>query len=265
MVDALPATPGFDTDELLAARYYLDAAPIPEDLRARLADPARVAGLEQRRAKQQADDWACLGRYREANRLVTDPPLCVLLGDSLSENWVIADPMLADAGIVGRGIGGQTTPQILLRFIADAAALRPRVVHLLAGTNDIAGNSGPTTLGEFQSHFTAMVDLAEHHGIAVIIGLLPPFTRFAWAPAIDPAPWVIKINAWLRETAAARGHVIADYHAALSGGGGMQDATIAPDGVHPSRKGYAIMRPVLDAALDRAAPALERSGTRIGA
>ncbi|MHC2241215.1 GDSL-type esterase/lipase family protein [Bradyrhizobium elkanii] len=214
-------------------------------------------GMVENLDGETSGDWPNLGRYRESNAAITAPPRAVFIGDSLTEAWPQVDPELFSNGIVGRGIAGQTTPQMLLRFMADVVALRPRVVHILCGCNDIAGNTGPTTFRDYQNNVLAMLTLADAHGLRVILGNYADYDQFAWAPDVDPKPWIRRMNAWIEDTARIRGCIFADYRAALGELDDARKATIMPDGVHPNAAGYAMMRPVALRALDRA---LEQAG-----
>lgn len=209
------------------------------------------------------NDWAWLCRYRAENGGIDPamPPRVVFIGDSITEGWVGADPGLFAQGFLGRGISGQASPQLLARFWQDVVALHPRVVHIMAGTNDIAGNLGPTTPGAYQNAVRAMVDIAQANGIVVIIGSILPTARFDWAPQHQPAPWVARLNGWLKEFAASKGLVYADYHAALAGPGGELRTEYGPDGVHPNAAGYAVMRPIAERAIAEA----ERMAGRVSA
>ena len=202
----------------------------------------------------QANDWAFLCRYKQENRQLTAGarPRVVLLGDSITENWKPRDPELFVDGVVDRGIGGQTTPQMLLRFSQDVIALRPRVVHILAGTNDIAGNTGPTSDAQFQDNIRAMVDLARGHGIKVILGSIPPAAAFAWRPDLRPAARILAWNDWLRTYARAEGLIFVDYHAALTDVAGGMLPEFGTDGVHPSLAGYQSMGALFERALVKA-------------
>ena len=209
-------------------------------------------------------DWAWQCRFRAINALVDPqhPPRAVFIGDSITENWRIQDPDLFAHGNLARGISGQTSPQVLVRFYQDVVALHPRVVHIMVGTNDIAGNTGPTSPQAYQNAVRAMVDLARANHIAVILGSIPPSLQFGWQPAVSPGPWVAQLNAWLKDYAAAQGLVYADYHAALAGPAGELPAEFGPDGVHPNAAGYAVMRGVAERALaeaDKRARKLHRS------
>ena len=203
-------------------------------------------------ASSGAQDWPNLGHYRDSNAAITAPPRAVFIGDSLTEAWPHVDPELFSNGIVGRGIGGQTSPQILLRFMADVVALGPRVVHILCGCNDIAGNTGPTTFGDYQNNVLAMLTLADAHGLRVILGNYADYDQFAWAPDVDARPWIRRMNGWIEDIARTRGHVLADYRTAFGAMDDARKAAIMPDGVHPNVAGYALMRPVALRALDQA-------------
>lgn len=204
----------------------------------------------------QANDWAYLCRYRDENRAtLREPrPRVVLLGDSITENWKARDPKLFAAGIVDRGIGGQTAPQMLLRFYQDVIALRPRVVHIMAGTNDIAGNTGATRDTQYRDTIRAMVDLARGHGIKVILASILPARAFPQRPDLRPAARIRAWNAWLRDYARANGLVFVDYHAALTDAEGGLRPELTSDGVHPTRAGYVPM----DALFLRALAEAER-------
>jgi lysophospholipase L1-like esterase len=193
-------------------------------------------------------DWANLCRFSSANAAVRasgERPTLVFMGDSITENWLLGDPALFDAANVNRGIGGQTTPQMLLRFRADVVALQPRAVHIMAGTNDVAGNTGPMTLQDVKNNLMSMAELAQAQGITVLLGSIPPAAAFDWRPGLDPRPVYNELNTWLREYAAANQHIYVDYHTALADANGALRSDYGNDGVHPNRAGYAAMRAVL--------------------
>src|SRR5690606_23327793 len=179
-------------------------------------------------------------RYQAANAALADGPApsVVFMGDSITEGWVDGDPALFADGVVGRGIGGQTSPQMLVRFRQDVVALKPRVVHIMAGTNDIAGNTGPAQIRDFQNNVLAMLDIARANDIAVVLAGIPRSRRLYWRE-LDPRPLIRELNAWLRDTAAERGLVFVDYGAALADNDGGLRADLGNDGVHPNRAGYA--------------------------
>ncbi len=200
-----------------------------------------------------ANDYSMHCRYRRANEADKAKGAIdvVMLGDSITEGWSGGDPSLFRPGVVNRGIGGQTSEQMVLRFRSDVVDLRPRVVHIMAGTNDIAGNTGPNELVQYQNNIAAMIDLAKANGIKVILGSVPPSNRMPWKPELRPASWVARMNDWLRAYASERGVDYVDYHAVLAGSAGELDPKYGSDGVHPDANGYAKMRPLIDAAIRR--------------
>lgn len=220
----------------------------PQDFE-RLTRNPQFAEYEKLNRERGASDWAGLCRYAAANRaLAGERPQVVLMGDSITENWLMADPGFFGSRIVNRGIGGQTSAQMLLRFRADVIALRPAIVHILAGTNDVAGNNGPTSPENFQNNIMSMVDLAKAHGIRVVLGAIPPADRFTWRPGMQPAPVIRSLNQWLRDYAARNGHDFIDYHTPLAGARQELRAEFGNDGVHPNSAGYRIMRQLAEAA-----------------
>ena len=216
--------------------------------------PAPVAGQFALDDAVLKSDWAWLCRYRADNALVNraHPPQVVFIGDSITESWLTADPDFFAHGNLDRGISGQTSPQLLVRFYQDVVALRPMVVHIMVGTNDIAGNTGPTTPEAYQNAVRAMVDIAKANHIAVILGAIPPTVTFGWQPAVLPGPWVARLNRWLKDYAHEQHIVFADYHSALAGPAGELPAEFGPDGVHPNAAGYAVMRGVATRAIAEA-------------
>lgn len=197
-----------------------------------------------------AVDWAGLCRFHDANTAAAGTSSrVVFIGDSITENWLLADPGFFAGGVVNRGIGAQTSAQVLVRFRADVIGLRPATVHILVGTNDVAGNNGPTSPADFQNNIESMVDLARANGIRVILGSIPPSAAFSWRPTMQPGPRIVALNQWLRDYAKRNGLTYVDYHRALQGPGGALEATLGNDGVHPNRDGYAIMKRLAEAAI----------------
>lgn len=232
-----------------------------------VADPCADVPLEPTAAHRATADWygawrsawleldwgqAC--RYRAANATLPSPSArrVVFLGDSITEGWISADPKFFTDGRIDRGISGQTTAQMLVRFRADVLDLRPAVLHLMAGTNDVAGNSGPTTLAAIEGNLESMIVLARAQHIRVVLGAVPPSTRFEWIPAIQPAATIRALNARLAALARRLDVEYVDYHAALDDGGGGLAKRHSDDGVHPNAAGYAVMRPLAEAAITRA-------------
>lgn len=201
-------------------------------------------------------DWPYLAKYRAANAaLVPAPkhPRIVFMGDSITENWANMVPAFFGSERIGRGISGQTTPQMVVRFRQDVIDLHPSVVQIMAGTNDIAGNTGPMSAEETQANIRSMVELAHAHGIRVILASIPPADQFPWKPGLDAAHKIAAMNGWLKAYAARSGCVYADYWSALkqADGLGMRDG-LSSDHVHPTVAGYGVMQPVAEAAIRRA-------------
>lgn len=230
-IDLKPATP-----DPAALKWAPDAATL-----------AYFAALDE----QHKQDWPNLCRYQAENASVSrdPPPRAVFMGDSITENWRAADPSLFTGGILNRGIGGQTSPQMLLRFYADVIALHPRVVHIMAGTNDLAGNTGPTSAQQYENNIMAMCDLARANGVRVVLAGIPPTTRFPWRPELQPGPQIVELNTWMRQYAAQHHFVYVDYSSVLADAGGAMRAGLSHDGVHPQRTGYALMRPLAEHAI----------------
>ena len=225
-----------------------------------IAQPfAAAAQTDQERERRLHEDWAWLGRYQAENAALppalsvsrAGTPRIVLMGDSITQGWVEKAGGFFTPGRIGRGISGQTTPQMLLRFRQDVIDLHPAVVQIMAGTNDIAGNTGPMTAAQSQANIRSMTELAQAHGIRVVLASIPPADRFPWRPGIAPAPRIAAMNAWLRDYAARTGATYADYWAVLHDGDAMRAAFTA-DGVHPNAAGYAAMAPVAEAAFAHA-------------
>jgi lysophospholipase L1-like esterase len=208
--------------------------------------PAIPAGADRAKA-----DWPNLCKYRGANRSLKHPPQAVFMGDSITENWFESDPSLFSDQTINRGISGQTSPQMLLRFFQDVIELHPKVVHILAGTNDVAGNTGPSSAQDFRNNIEAMTDLAKAHHIRVVLGSIPPAAAFPWRPGVKPADTITALNQWLKSFAQSRGLQYVDYYSVLVDGNGALKADLSPDGVHPNREGYALMRPLALAAIHK--------------
>lgn len=196
-------------------------------------------------------DWANLGRYREDNqRLLAGPrPTTVFMGDSITEAWAF-QPDFKKAGTrVGRGIGAQTTQQMLVRFRADVIELRPSVVHIMAGTNDIAGNNGPVSDADIEGNIASMVELAQANGIKVIIASIPPASDFRWQPGIKPSLRIQRVNAWYKAYTRQKRITYVDYGRVLADNDGGMRSDFSSDGVHPNAIAYAAMEPLTEAAI----------------
>ena len=211
-------------------------------------------------------DWADLGRYRESNRSAGAPApreaRVVFIGDSITDAW--QQPRFGGffpgKPYVDRGISGQTTPQMLLRFRPDVIALAPKAVVILAGTNDIAGNTGPMTDEQIEGNLASMAELAKANGIRVVFSSILPVSEYHVRPGDvnppqttrRPMARITALNAWMREFAAANGHVYLDYFSATTDAKGLLRAELSEDDLHPNSTGYAIMGPLAEAAIQAA-------------
>jgi lysophospholipase L1-like esterase len=200
-------------------------------------------------------DWAFIGRYRNANAELIRArirPNVVFIGDSITEFWAKQPDFAHDSARVGRGISGQSSPQILLRFRTDVINLKPRVVHIMVGTNDIAENTGRETDEEIEGYISNMVELAQLHGIKVILGSIPPAADFFWHTGLNPAPRIRALNNWLNTYAMEQKLTYVDYWSVLSGPNGGMKRDFSDDGVHPNANGYLAMGPLAEAAVTKA-------------
>ena len=193
------------------------------------------------------NDWPNYDRYAEANAQVTVAPKAVLMGDSITDGWPFADPeFFSDNNFVGRGISGQVTNQMLLRFRQDVIDLHPKYVVILAGTNDIAENSGKIDIEKTFGNIVSMCDLARANGIKPIICSVIPAASFYWHPHVTgAAEKIVQFNTMLEEYAKANKIKYVDYHSAMKDERGGLPQNLANDGVHPTREGYDIMKSLL--------------------
>ena len=209
-------------------------------------------------------DWPQLARYREQNRTLAAPaagePRVVFMGDSITDNWQQPrySTFFQDARRVDRGISAQTTPQMLIRFRPDVIDLKPKVVVILAGTNDIAGNTGPMTDDEIEANLESMAELAKAHGIKVVLSSILPTSAYHTPPNGNPQTnqrpmdRIKAINTWMKRYADANGHVYLDYFSAMVDGTGVMKSELTADDLHPNAEGYKIMEPMAEAAIQRA-------------
>ncbi len=203
------------------------------------------------------DDWANFARYRAANAALPAPApgerRVVFMGNSITDGWARFFPaMFPGKPYIGRGIGGQTTPQMLVRFHADVVALAPAVVVILAGTNDIAGNTGPSTNEMIQDNLQAMTEIAQANHIRVVLSSILPVFDYPWRPGLTPAPRIVAVNAWLKAYAARVGATYLDYHTAMRDERDGLRAGLGDDGVHPNEAGYRIMARLAQQAITTA-------------
>jgi lysophospholipase L1-like esterase len=211
-------------------------------------------------------DWANLGRYRDANQALAAPApgeaRVVFMGDSITDAWPQPrfGPFFPGKPYIGRGISGQTTPQMLIRFRPDVIALKPKVVVILAGTNDIAGNTGPMTDEQIAGNLASMAELARASGIRVVFSSILPTSAYHVRPGDTSPPQTTRrpmaritaLNAWMKGYASKNGHVYLDYLSAMTDSAGLFRTELSEDDLHPNAAGYAIMAPLAEAAIQAA-------------
>jgi lysophospholipase L1-like esterase len=214
-------------------------------------------------ATKVLQDWPNLARYREANEKVVAPAKkeqrVVFMGDSITDMWVQPQfgGFFPGKPYVDRGISGQTTPQMLIRFRPDVIALQPKVVVILAGTNDLAGNTGAMTVGQIEDNLTSMAELARAHKIRVVLASVLPVSNYGHDRNGNPIDMRIKrqpekileLNAWIKKFAAGKGLAYLDYFSATVDDQGLLNKDLSEDGLHPNAKGYAAMAPLAEQAI----------------
>src|SRR6185503_4798145 len=214
------------------------------------------------RVQTRLRDWPELNRYRDANAKTVPPSRAemrvVFMGDSITDLWSRdAGGFFPGKPYINRGISGQTTPQMLIRFRPDVIALQPKVVVILAGTNDIAGNTGPMTLAAIEDNLTSMFELAHANGIRVVFASLLPISDYEknkdGQPIVRskqrPPEQITSLNAWIKKYAAAHGGVYLDYYSAMADEKGFLKEELSEDGLHPNQRGYDVMAPLAEQAI----------------
>jgi lysophospholipase L1-like esterase len=218
------------------------------------------------RADKILHDWPNLARYAEANAALAGPAKSelrvVFMGDSITDAWVRAEfgGFFPGKPYVDRGISGQTTPQMLIRFRPDVIALRPKVVVILAGTNDLAGNTGPMTLGEIEGNLASMAELAKTNKIRVVLASVLPVSNYGHNRQSNPLDMrinrppekILELNAWIKKYAAEKGYTYLDYFSGMVDEQGLLQRDLSEDGLHPNAKGYAVMSPLAEEAIGSA-------------
>lgn len=203
-----------------------------------------------------AQDWPDLAHFKEANEKIETPKLdekrVVFMGNSITIGWYHKFPNFFDNNnYINRGIGGQTTPQMLVRFRQDVVDLNPKAVVILAGTNDIAGNTGPSTIRMIADNIFSMCEIAKANNIKVVISSVLPVFDYPWKPGLEPAQKIIDLNILLQNYAKINGHVYLDYFSSMvNKKKGLIDA-YGYDGVHPNEKGYGIMTDLVQKTLKK--------------
>ena len=214
------------------------------------------------RAETRLNDWPALARYREDNKKTAAPAKneqrVVFMGDSITDSW--DDPkyggFFPGKPYIDRGISGQTTPQMLIRFRADVIDLKPKVVVILAGTNDLAGNTGPTTIQAITDNLMSMAELATANGIRVVFASVLPVSDYEMRdgkPIVQtvrrPPAQILELNQWLKDYAAAHHHTYLDYFSAMVDDKGFLKNELSDDGLHPNAQGYVVVAPLAEAAI----------------
>ena len=248
LIFTLVLLPAFASAQTPAAT----ATPTYDELKARME-----------RFEARLTDWPNLKRYAEANSKLAAPAKgedrVVFMGDSITDGWKLQE-YFPGKPYVNRGISGQTTPQMLVRFQPDVIALKPKVVVILAGTNDIAGNTGPMSLETIENNYRAMAELAKANGIKVVFSSILPISDYnknaqdqQIVRSVQRKPeLILALNKWLKDYAAANKHVYLDYFSATADDKGFLKADLANDGLHPHAGGYKLMAPLAQKAIDAA-------------
>jgi lysophospholipase L1-like esterase len=175
------------------------------------------------------------------------------MGNSITDSWArFFAQMFPGKPYIGRGISGQTTPQMVVRFRQDVVALKPAVVVILAGTNDIAGNTGPSTLEMIEDNLMSMTELAKANGIRVVLSSVLPVYDYPWRPGLEPARKIVALNAWMKTYAERVDAVYLDYHSAMVDERLGLRSDLTRDGVHPTEAGYRVMAPLAEKAIAEA-------------
>jgi acyl-CoA thioesterase I len=205
--------------------------------------------------RQLLVDFGGLNHFKDADMKLAPPAAgenrVVFMGDSITQAWKLEEAFPGKP-YVNRGISGQTTPQMLVRFRQDVIDLKPRVVVILAGTNDIAGNTGPMTLEQTEGNLASMAELARANGIGVVLCSVLPAFDYSWSPGLTPAPKIAQVNAWLKKYAAEKNFVYVDFYSAMKDDRGGLPPNLSRDGVHPLPAGFAIMSPLALAGIENA-------------
>jgi lysophospholipase L1-like esterase len=216
------------------------------------ADPCATLKEAQKEMESTLRDWPNLAKYSAANAKLGSPAKgesrVVFMGDSITEFWDLSESF-PGKHYVNRGISGQTTPQMLLRFRQDVIALQPKVVVILAGTNDVAENTGPISVEGIEDNLASMVDLAKRNGIEVVLAALVPAAKYPWRPELAPIEKIHVLNDWAKHFSAQEDLVFLDSFTPMEDGKRGLKAELSEDGVHPNKAGYAVMAPLAEKAI----------------
>jgi lysophospholipase L1-like esterase len=202
----------------------------------------------------QTNDWPNFARYKEDNLKIGLPAAnenrVVFMGNSITQGWSETNPdFFLGKPYVNRGISGQTTPQMLVRFRPDVVNLKPKVVVILAGTNDIAGNNGPSTLEMIEDNIASMVEIAKANNIKVVLCSVLPAYDYPWKPGLEPAQKIVDLNKWIKEYADKNQIDYVDYFTPMADERNGLMRKYSEDGVHPNLEGYKVMEPLVENAI----------------
>lgn len=205
----------------------------------------------------QDNDWANLNRYKEENLKIGLPAdnenRVVFIGNSITQGWIEVNPnFFVGKSYINRGISGQTTPQMLVRFRSDVVNLKPKVVVILAGTNDIAGNTGPSTLEMIEDNIASMVEISNANNIKAVLCSVLPAYDYPWKPGLEPAQKIVDLNKWIKEYAVKNKIIYVDYFAPMADQRNGLKKEYSEDGVHPNLAGYNIMELIVENAIAEA-------------
>lgn len=203
----------------------------------------------------QNDDWANLNHYKDENFKIGSPAenenRIVFMGNSITEGWLQINPeFFKDKSYLDRGISGQTTPQMLVRFRQDVVNLKPKAVVILAGTNDIAGNTGPSTLEMIEDNFASMVEIAKANNIKVLLCSVLPAFDYPWKPGLNPAEKIVELNKWIKNYCEENKLIYVDYFTPMADERNGLKKEYSEDGVHPNEAGYKVMAPLVEEAIE---------------
>jgi len=254
------ALAGISAAPLLEAQQTA-ASPGTEAPAVQPASPAKVTHPPQYYVWKKAHDaqllvdFGGLEHFRKADAMLPAPKpgeqRVVFMGDSITEDWKLENSFPGKP-YINRGISGQTSPQMLVRFRQDVIDLKPKVVIIMTGTNDIMENTGPMTVDESAESIASMADLATANNIRVVLCSVLPSSEFAWSPEWKPAPRIVELNAWIKQYATEKGYVYVDYYSAMKDERGGLPPALSDDGVHPLPAGFAIMAPLAEAGIEKA-------------
>jgi lysophospholipase L1-like esterase len=250
-------------NKIIVVIILLGAGSVSTQAQNNTGAPRQAMTQEQRDAfrktmqEQQRNDWANLNRYREDNAKIGLPAIgearVVFMGNSITDFWIRFSPeFFTGKPYIDRGISGQTTPQMLIRFRQDVINLKPKVVVILAGINDINGNTGPSTLEMIEDNIASMAEIAQANGIHVALSSVLPCDSIYSRPDLHPAERVVQLNEWIKKYASDKGCGYIDYFSSLTDGKNGLKKEYTNDGLHPNKEGYLVMEPLAEAAIKKA-------------